>query len=304
VGDAEAAVGAEEDDASMAAEAVIEVGDGFLGGDFGWGARGDTVGGPLAENQLHDGFAPAGEGDGGGEVVCIAAAPDEGGVADTSGSFVEGATGGGGCGDTAADVEGDGADCVVTVLPRWRQWYLRLPGPRSETWATLGFVVREREIGGDLFDAGCGLADLGLGEAFSFALEDELRVLDEGHAVELCELFCAGADEVNVWALFEDEACGMNWVAKALDTGYAASLHTATVHQEGVELNAAVGGKKAAASGIENGVVFEDGDGRLDRIKGRTAAREDGITGFKRAADSGLMGGRVVGRDGPGAAVD
>jgi len=78
VGEAEAAVGAEEDDAAVAAETVEEVGDGFAGGDFGRGSGGYAVGGPLAEDELHDGFAPTGEGDGGGEIVGIAAAADEG----------------------------------------------------------------------------------------------------------------------------------------------------------------------------------------------------------------------------------
>jgi hypothetical protein len=116
VGEAEAAVGAEEDDAAVSAEAVVEVGDGFAGGDFRGGAGGDTVGGPFAEDELHDGFAPAGEGDGGGEVVGIAAATDEGGVADAAGSFVEGASGGGAGGEIAVAVEGDSADGVVGVM--------------------------------------------------------------------------------------------------------------------------------------------------------------------------------------------
>ena len=99
----------------MAAETVVEIGDGFAGGDFGGGAVGDAVGGPLAEDQLHDGFAPAGEGDGGGEIVGVAAAADEGGVADTAGSLVECATGRGGGGEVAVAVEGYGADGVVTA---------------------------------------------------------------------------------------------------------------------------------------------------------------------------------------------
>src|ERR1035437_7229089 len=115
VGQAEASVGAEQDDATVAAETVVEVGNGFMGGGFGGGACGDAVGGPLAEDQLHDGFAPSGEGDGGGEIVGVAAATDEGGVADPAGSFVEGATGGGGGGEVAAGVEGYGADGVVGV---------------------------------------------------------------------------------------------------------------------------------------------------------------------------------------------
>ena len=120
VGEAEAAVGAEEDDAAVSAKAVVEVGDGFAGGDFGSCAGGDAVGGPLAEDQFHDGLAPAGEGDGGGKIVGVAAATDEGRVADAAWGFVEGASGGGGGGEIAAGVEGDGAHGVVAADPSRR----------------------------------------------------------------------------------------------------------------------------------------------------------------------------------------
>jgi len=102
----------------VAAETVEEIGDGFAGGDVRGRACGDTIRGPLAEDQLHDGLAPAGERDGGGEIVGVAAASDERGVADTAGSFVEGSTGGGGGGEVAAGVESDGADGVVAVQMR------------------------------------------------------------------------------------------------------------------------------------------------------------------------------------------
>jgi len=84
MGEAEAAVGSEEDDAAVSAEAVVEVGDGFAGGDFRGGAGGDAVGG----------------------------------VADAAGSLVEGATGGGSGGEIAVAVEGDGADGVVAGRAR------------------------------------------------------------------------------------------------------------------------------------------------------------------------------------------
>ena len=71
---------------------------------FGGGSACDAVGGPLAEDELHDGFAPAGERYGGGEIVCVATATNEGGVADTARGFVEGAAGGGGRGQVAAGV--------------------------------------------------------------------------------------------------------------------------------------------------------------------------------------------------------
>ncbi len=101
---------------------------------------GDAVGGPLAEDQLHDGFAPAGEGDGGGEIVGVAAATDEGGVADAAGGFVEGAAGGGGGGEVAVGVEGDGADGVV-AFERWElTWIFLSPVPKCEGPGAPGLV--------------------------------------------------------------------------------------------------------------------------------------------------------------------
>lgn len=77
VGEAVAAVGRKQDDAAVSAEASMEIGDG-VGSDLFWAAAGeDAVGGPLTEDQLHDGLSPPGEGDGGAGVVRVAAAADE-----------------------------------------------------------------------------------------------------------------------------------------------------------------------------------------------------------------------------------
>jgi hypothetical protein len=118
------------------------------------------------------------------------------------------------------------------------------------------------------------------------------------------EVLCAGADEVDVRTFFEDQAGGLNGVAKALDAGHAASLHAAAVHEEGVELNAAVGGEKAAAASVEGGVVFEDGDGGLNGIESGCAAREKGVAGFESGADAGQVSGSGFGGDGPCATVN
>jgi hypothetical protein len=118
------------------------------------------------------------------------------------------------------------------------------------------------------------LTELGMDEALALSVEDELRVVDEGHAVGLGKVLCAGADEVDVGTLFEDQAGGLNGVAKALDAGYAASLQAAAVHEESIELHAAIGGEKAAAAGVEGGVVFEDGDSGFDGVEGGCSARE------------------------------
>ena len=57
--DADLALGGEEDDASVASEAVEEVVDGGLGGRLCGVAVGDAVGGPFAEDELHDGVRPS-----------------------------------------------------------------------------------------------------------------------------------------------------------------------------------------------------------------------------------------------------
>ena len=313
VGEAEAAVGAEEDDAAVSAEAVVEVGDGFAGGDFGGGAGGDAIGGPLAEDQFHDGFAPAGEGDGGGEIVGVAAATDERRVADAAGCFVEGASGGGGGGEIAAGIEGDGADGVVAVWSGRRGFVVpRSPnasGPGapdvvgSKLKGGFGILVVAVAGEGGIGEAG-GVTGLCLGEAFAFAIEDELAVVDEVHAVGRSEVFGAFADEVDMGALFEDEARGVDGIAEALDAGDAAGFHATAVHEEGVELDATVGGEEAATAGVEGGIVFEDGDGGFDGVDGCAAASEDFVTDFKGAADAGFVSGCGVGGDGPCSAVD
>ena len=105
-------------------------------------------------------------------------------------------------------------------------------------------------------------------------------------------------------ALFEDEAGGVDGIAEALDAGDAAGFHATSVHEEGVELDAAVGGEEAATAGIEGGVVFEDGDGGFDGVDGCATAGEDFVTDFKGVADAGFMRGCGVGGDGPCSAMD
>src|SRR5208337_318889 len=101
--------------------------------------------------------------------------------------------------------------------------------------------------------------------------------------------------------LFEDQAGCLDGIAEALDTGHAAGLHAATVHEQGVKLDAAIGGKEAAAAGVEGGIVFEDGDGSFDGVESGTGAREDGEASFESVADTGFVGGRGIGGNGPGA---
>jgi hypothetical protein len=156
---------------------------------------------------------------------------------------------------------------------------------------------------GFVFQAG-GLTGLSKGETVALAGEDEFGVVDEEHTVSGGELLGAGADEIDVRASFEDKASGLDGVAEALDTGYAAGFHAASVHEESIELDAAVGGEEAATAGVEGGVIFQDGHGGFDGVEGGAAAGEDFISHFEGGADTGLVGGCGVGGDGPGTAVN
>jgi hypothetical protein len=120
----------------------------------------------------------------------------------------------------------------------------------------------------------------------------------------LGEGFRALPYEVNVGALVEDEASGLDGVAKVFDAGYATGAEGGSVHEEGVELDFAFGGEEAAAAGVEGGVVFEDGHGGFYGVGGGATFAEDLVTGFEGAGDAALVVFGHFGRDGPGAAVD
>lgn len=152
---------------------------------------------------------------------------------------------------------------------------------------------------------GAGLfARLSFGEAAAFAIEDELGIIDEGHALGLREGFCAGTDEVDVGAFVEDEAGGLDGVADALDAGDAAGAESGSIHDEGVELDAAVAGEEGAAAGVEGGVILELDDGGFDGIEGGAAVFEDAPAFLEGIEDALFVGIEEVGGDVPCAAVD
>ena len=149
-----------------------------------------------------------------------------------------------------------------------------------------------------------GLAPLRQYEALPFAIEYKLGVVDQGDAMRLGELLCARSDEIHMRAVFEHQAGSLNGVAKTLNTGHAAGLHSPSVHQKGIHLDAAIGGKEASPSRIKGGVVFENTDGGFNGIDGRASARKDGIAGFEGMAHAGLMVGSGIVWNCPGAAMN
>jgi hypothetical protein len=150
----------------------------------------------------------------------------------------------------------------------------------------------------------CCFAFLCFGEALAFAIEHEVGIIDEGHAMSAGEVFSAGPDEVDVLALFEDQTGRLDGIAQMFDTGNAAGLHAATVHEKRVKLHTAIGGKEAAAPRIEGRVIFEDSYGGFYCVEGWATAREDVVASFKGIAHSGFVGRLCVGGDCPGTAMN
>src|ERR1035438_5934106 len=107
------------------------------------------------------------------------------------------------------------------------------------------------EAGEGVVGEACGVAALSEGEAFDFAREDELAVVDQGHAVSGGETLRAFTNKIDMGRFLQDEAGGPDGVAEVFDAGDAASFHAATVHEERVELDAAIAGEKAAAASVE-----------------------------------------------------
>ncbi len=301
MGDADLAVGAEEDDAAVAAEAGEEIVDSGCRGVLWARSACDAVDGPLAKDELHDGLAPAGEGDGGGKVVGVAAAADEGAVADAPGSFAEGAAGGGAGSEVAVLVESDGADGVMGVERG-------VVGAESFRERGLDFGFEGGLLGGSTAEGGVGVAEgfraLEGHEAFALAGDDEFGVVDEAHAVLGSEALGSRTDEVHMRGLLEDEASGLDGVAEALDAGDAAGAEIAAGHEEGVKLDAAVAGEEGAAASVEGIVVLHDGDGGCDGVDGGAAAGESGPASGEGCGDAALVGADGVVGHGPGAAMD
>src|SRR5262249_22470199 len=90
--DAKAAAAIQKNDAAVSVDTLLEVAHSFSGNPLWEVARGDAVRSPFREHQLHNRLPPSGSGSSRTGVVGIAAAADQGGVAEPAGGFVEGAS--------------------------------------------------------------------------------------------------------------------------------------------------------------------------------------------------------------------
>src|SRR5579859_3823835 len=114
----------------------------------------------------------------------------------------------------------------------------------------------ESEIGmaSSLFFLGCL-------QALDFALNHQLFIAAERHAMLLGKTLRALADEINMRALVEHQPGSADGVANALHAPNATSAERCPIHHEGVELNPAVAGEKAASASVKGFIIFHADDG-------------------------------------------
>jgi hypothetical protein len=143
-----------------------------------------------------------------------------------------------------------------------------------------------------------------LAQAVDLAGDDQVFVFAKRNAVLGGEFLRAFSDEVNVRTLTQNLAGGADGIAQMLDASYASGAERGAIHDERVELDAAVAVEEAAPSGVESLVIFHDHDGFLDRIEGRAATLEHAPSSSQRVVHSADVGlDHVIGH-GPSSAVN
>jgi hypothetical protein len=115
-GEAGGAVLVEENESTGAFAASGKKLNCSLRGAGGSGTGGaQKVGGSFSHDNFHDGFAVAGGGDSASFEIGVAAAADQGRIANAAGLFAAGSSGGRGGEELAVLIEGDGADGTLFV---------------------------------------------------------------------------------------------------------------------------------------------------------------------------------------------
>lgn len=235
----------------------------------GGGAEEVTDG--FGEEDFHDGFAVAGGRNGASFGVGITTAADERRIADTAGKFAAGAAGGSSGVQTALVVESDGADGALLVAT------MMFRSVRVLTTALPGFAFGGRDKLG------------GIAERNTLLMDEALR---------------AGGNEHHVRAFFEDCASSLNGVFDPMKTGDGTSTERRSIHDDGIALDIAIEIEMRTVAGIEDRIIFEDGDGRFNRIERVATVGKDGPAGVESSKATGFAWFDGVVGNVPGSAVE
>ena len=166
------------------------------------------------------------------------------------------------------------------------------------------FVVAVNMSGEGFVSESGRLPGLRMSQPGAFAVENELAVVNQVHAVGRGECLGAGADKVDMRALLEDQAGCQNRILDPLNARHTAGFHASAIHEKSIELDTTVRCKKTASTRIEGGVILKNHYGSLDSIESGASPREYRVPGFKSDANTAFVRGRVGCRNCPGTTVN
>src|SRR5580700_10003952 len=221
-------------------------------------ARGDLVRRAEADEKL----AVSGRRHSAGRVVGIGAGTNNRAVAYASGQLAGHAAGRGRRGEIAVPVAGDRTDRAVPA---------RL--------VMLYRVVRETAV----------LHFEGSPQGLPAALGIKIIGLGEGESLSAAEGEGALADQQYVRRTLHDSTSSQDRVLRAADAGHGAGPAVPAIHHGSIHLMRAGGGKHRAASGIEQRLVLQCGDGRRHRVERAAAVGEDIAPGFQRLPQTDMV---------------
>src|SRR5262245_12777969 len=141
-------------------------------------------------------------------------------------------------------------------------------------------------------------------EALDFALDHQLLVAAQPHAVLLGEPLSAFPHKIDVGTLVEHQPCSLNRVANMLDAADAAGSHGSSLHHERVHLYPAIAGQEASAARVKGFVVLHGHDSGFDGVQRHAAALQHAPSFGDCILHTGQMRVDHVIGYGPGAAMD
>jgi len=141
-------------------------------------------------------------------------------------------------------------------------------------------------------------------QAIDLAWNDQVSIAAQGNAVLDRKPFRALRHKVHVRTLAQDLARHTHRMTQMFYAADTPGGQGSAVHDQGIELHLAITIQKAAASGVEGLIIFQDDDRLLDRVERGATTIQDVPGRSGRIAHTIEMSLDHFVRNGPGAAMD
>src|SRR2546423_7334924 len=138
----------------------------------------------------------------------------------------------------------------------------------------------------------------------ALALDHQLGIFAQLHAVLLSKDLCPFSNKINMRALTQYQPRCPDRIADSLHAANATGAKCGSIHDQRIHLHAAVAGKKAAVSGVEDIVFFHHHYSFFHGLERSAALGQDVPASVECLAYSVLVRFRHLIRNGPGPAMN